>query len=172
MKYTYEHLYYTADHLNSLLRMEQKRGETLVRRYLKWNNRFITVAQSGRYSYEELKGFRKALGRLHNDVVDFFAGEYPLHGWKEIELPCSKSRWKSEMQGKLSGIRNQRWRELLRDNRRCEALLLEQGEDPANFCGNCHHFFTQEEIDMGECACCQTHFYNDSYMNEEDYWED
>ena len=169
MQYTYEHLYYTADHLNSLLKMEQKRGETLVRRYLKWNNRFITVAQSGRYSYEELKGFREALGSLHNDVVDFFAGEYPLHGWKEIELPCSKSRWESEMQGKLSGIRNQRWRELLMDNRKCKALLLEQGEDPANFCGSCHHFFTQEEINMGECACCQTHFYNDSYMDEDGY---
>lgn len=166
-KHTYPHRYYTADKLKPLLQREEKQGERLVKRYLKWNEVFITLAQSERYDYDRLRGLRNALYRIHNKVIDYFGEGYPLYGWKEVELPASKERWELEEQGKLSTIRNQRWRELLKDNKKCEDVLIQQGENPANFCGICHHLFTLEEIAEGECACCQTHFCNDLY--EEDY---
>lgn len=165
-KYTYSHTFYTEAYLRSLINQNRKRAESLVRRYTKWNEKFITVSRSRKYSYDRLESFRKKLRYLTQDVVEWFAGTYPLYGWEEIQLPASRERHLLDEEGKRAVIRNRHWRELLIDNRKCMNELIAQGEDPSGFCPNCHHFLTQEELDSEECACCQTHF--ESCWDEDD----
>lgn len=165
-KYTYAHTFYTEAYLRSLINQNRRNEESLVRRYTKWNEKFIAVSQSRKYSYERLEAFRSKLRYLQQDVIECFAGEYPLYGWEEIQLPASHERHLLDEEGKRAVIRNQHWRELLIDNRKCMNELIAQGEDPSGFCPNCHHFLTREEIDHEECACCQTHF--ESCWEEED----
>lgn len=167
--YTYSHTFYTEAYLRSLINQNRRKAESLVRRYTKWNEKFIAVSQSEKYSYERLEAFRSKLRYLEGNVVEWFTGEYPLYGWEEIQLPASRERHLLDEEGKRVVIRNQRWHELLRDNRECMNKLIAEGEDPSGFCPNCHHFLTQEELDHEECACCQTHF--ESCWDEEDeYW--
>lgn len=165
-KYTYTHTFYTEEYLCSLITNNKKKAEILVRRYTKWNKKFIAVSRSGKYSYDRLEGFRDKLRYLEGNVIEWFAGSYPLYGWKEIQLPGPQKRHRLDEEGKRAVIRNQRWHEVLTDNRRCMNELVAQGEDPFGFCPVCHHFLTQEELDHEECACCQTHF--ESCWDEED----
>lgn len=167
-KYTYTHRFYTEEYLRSLITQNRRQEEILVRRYTKWNKKFITVSRSRKYSYDRLKGFRDKLRYLEQNVIDWFAGSYPLYGWEKIQLPASKERHRLEEEGKRAVIRNQHWRELLIENRKYMNELIAQGEDPSRFCPNCHHFLTNEEISLEECACCQTHFENEPEWEEND----
>lgn len=165
-KYTYVHTFYTEEYLRSLITQNRRQAETLVRRYVKWNKKFIAVSRSRKYNYDRLEGFRDKLRYLEQNVIEWFAGPYPLYGWKKIQLPASRKRYQSDEEGRRAVVRNQRWRELLIDNRKCMDKLVAQGEDPLGFCPVCRHFLTQEEIDHEECACCQTHI--ESCWDEED----
>lgn len=166
--YTYTHRFYTEEYLRSLITQNRRQAETLVQRYVKWNEKFIAISKSRKYSYDRLEGFRDKLRYLEQDVIEWFAGTYPLYGWKKIQLPGSEERHRLDEEGKRAVIRNQRWNELLIDNRKCMNELIAQGEDPSRFCPNCNHFFTDEEIFLGECACCQTRVENESYWDEDD----
>ena len=165
---TYTHQFYTELYLKSLLKANRRRDERLVRRYIKWNRKFIKLSKSEKYSYDRLKGFRERMNYLRQDIVECFAGSYPLYGLTEIELPASKERWELEERGRLAAIRHQRWQEMMQDNIRCKKDMLATGKAlDEEFCPYCNRYLTPEEQDACRCACCGGVWYIEDGMWDE-----
>lgn len=81
--YTYNYEFYPASYLSVLLKGEVKSVRTLVQRYNKWNKKYLQAVQSGRLSKQQKDRFYTLMDNLRRDIVETFAHDYPLEGYKE-----------------------------------------------------------------------------------------